>query len=140
MKILVLRTSGDATIQNLFQKLYKIDPDNRIDCLIQKSQIIRYQETYKYINFIDICGERFENIPSEVVKGISDKKYDELYITLSGVNGYNFWNVMELIKSIGYRRAFFYNCNGERVEIPKKNVVQDIVCRLYIKWVRFIYR
>ncbi|MDE6946608.1 MAG: hypothetical protein K2P14_05425 [Anaeroplasmataceae bacterium] len=138
MYVLVLKTSADATMQKLLNELCN-DTNKQIDCLIQSSQVIRYQKEYPDINFIDICKERFENLPSDVTSMVTNKKYDQLYITLSGVNAYNFWNVMELVNKIRYKTAFFYNCNGVKMKIPRKNIIKDTLCKWYINWLRRIY-
>ncbi len=138
MYVLVLKTSADATMQKLLNELCN-DTNKQIDCLIQSSQVIRYQKEYPDINFIDICKERFENLPSDVTSMVTNKKYDQLYITLSGVNAYNFWNVMELVNKIRYKTAFFYNCNGVKMKIPRKNIIKDTLCKWYINWFRRIY-
>lgn len=137
MKILVLKTSSDTTIQKLFKELDGVG-EKDIDCLIQSSQVDRYRKEYSDINFIDIHRERFDNISPEIMELISEKFYDRLYITFSGVNGYDFWNVIEYASKVCYRRAFFYNCNGEQAEIPRKNIIKETLVRLYIKWNDFI--
>lgn len=134
-KILIFKTSVDGTIKRLLKELGEKD----IDCLVQSSQYGVYQKEYPYINFIDICGERFENLPTEIVGMISGKKYDVFYVTLSGVYGFNFWNVMELADKVNFKNAFFYNCNGKKTKIPGKNRFRDALCRLYIKWIEWIY-
>ncbi len=138
MHVLVLKTSTDTTMQKLLNELCN-DTNKQIDCLIQSSLVIRYQKEYPDINFIDICKERFENLPSDVTSMVTNKKYDQLYITLSGVNAYNFWNVMELVNKIRYKTAFFYNCNGVKMKIPRKNIIKDTLCKWYINWFRRIY-
>lgn len=137
-KILVFRTSVDSTIQKLFNELGKIG-DKDIDCLIQSSKVQKYKEEYPYINFIDIQGERFENLSSEVIKRISKKMYDRLYITLTGVDAYNFWNIMEILSNVHFKKGFFYNCNGEKMKIPRENIIKDTLCRIYIKLVGSLY-
>lgn len=139
MKILVMKTSTDTTVQRLFEELDKIE-NKELECLIQHSQVERYQKMYPYINFIDIRRERFENLPIYVINKISKKRYDKLFITFSGVHGYNFWNVMELVSGIHFRQAFFYNCNGEKLQIPKKRILKDLLCKAYINWIIFINR
>lgn len=134
-KILVFKTSTDATVKRLFVDLGKA----HIDCFIQTSQIDRYKAEYPYINFIDICQEGFYDLPPEVVHLMRKKIYGQVYVTFSGVNGHNYGNVMELVDKVNFKSAFFYNCNGDRVEIPKKNVIKDMLCRLYIKWIGFCY-
>ena len=134
-KILVFKTSTDATVKRLFQEL----GEEEIDCLIQSSQIDRYQAEYPHINFIDICQEGFYDLPAKVLEQVSEEKYNELYVTFSGIKGHNYGNVMELVDEMEFRCGFFYNCDGERVEIPKRNRIKDIICRIYIGWIGFIY-
>lgn len=134
-KILIFKTSTDATIKKLLNELGKKD----IDCLIQSSQIAKYQEEYPYINCIDIHQERFENLPVEVTNEISKKRYDYFYLTLTREDGYNFWNVIRLACRVRFKKAFFYNCNGKKIKIPKKSVIGDMLYRMYVRWVELIY-
>lgn len=137
-KILVFKTSADATIQRLFSELE--DGVNRnIDCLVQHSQVISYKQKYPLINFWDIQSERFEDLPSNIMNMISQKQYDRIYVTLTGMYGYDFWNVIEIVSNVRFKRAFFYNCNGEKREIPRKRIIRENVCRLYIKWTGLFY-
>lgn len=133
--ILVFRTSADGTMKRLFEEL----GEKNIDCLIQTSQLERYKSQYPNINFIDIRQEGFYELPTEVVKQITEKRYGQLYVTFSGVSGHNYGNVMRIVSKIDSSYACFYNCNGERVEIPKKNVWKDFLCRLYIEGIKFVY-
>lgn len=134
--ILIFRTSADATIHKLIDELKK-NRDREIDCLIQSSQLQRYKADYPYINFIDIRGERFENLPLDVIELICSKRYNNLYITLTGEKAYNFWNVIEIVNKVRFKRGFFYNCNGQKIEIPGKNILKDTICRLYIRQSKF---
>lgn len=134
-KILVFKTSTDATMDKLFGELGM----QEIDCLIQSSQLSRYQTQYPSVNFIDICREGFYDLPAEIIDRISSKPYDQLYVTFSGAKGHNYGNVMELVEKVNFKNAYFYNYNGDKVRIPGKNVVKDTFCRLYIKWIDFIY-
>lgn len=134
-RVLVFKTSTDITIKKLFEELKK----EEIDCLIQSSQVDIYKSGYPSIHFIDICQDSFYDVPECVVYRICSKAYDQVYVTFSGIKGHNYGNIMELLDKINYKRAFFYNCNGDRVEIPKKHAVKDFICRLYIKLVGFIY-
>lgn len=138
MKIVILKTSDDKTMKKLFDELDKHD-DKEIDCFIQNSQLEKYRNEYPYVNFIGIGQERFENLMEEVTDKMCKKKYDQLYITLSGISGYNFWNVVSVAKMIRFKEAFFYNCNGERMQIPKKSVVKDTLGKLYIQYINYIY-
>lgn len=133
--ILIFKTSTDATMKRLISELDK----QEIDCLIQSSQIGRYNAEYPYINFIDICQEGFYDLPLEIIDRISSKLYDQVYVTFSGIKGHNYGNVMELVCKVNYKHAFFYNCNGDKTEIPKKNLIKDTLCSLYIKWNGLIY-
>lgn len=139
MKVLVLKTSSDVTMQRLFKKLDKAG-NNDIDCLIQSSQFEKYKKEYPNVRFIDICRERFEDLPTEVIDMVLQKKYDQLYITLSGVHGHNFWNVVKLVSTMRFKKAFFYNCNGDKIKIPGKNMMKDTLCRFYIKYIGYVYR
>lgn len=134
-KILIFRTSIDATMENLFRELASKD----IDCLIQSSQIDRYCTKYPYVNFVDIRQEGFYDLPVDVIDRISKKVYDELYVTFSGTNGHNYGNVMGLVGKVHFKKAFFYNCNGDKTEIPRPDLIKDMLCRAYIKFVDFIY-
>ncbi len=134
--ILIFKTSTDGTMKRLFEELGKKD----IDCLIQSSQMQRYQAEYPYINFIDIRKEGFYDLSPEVKERISSKTYDKVYVTFSGIKGHNYGNIMELVSGVNCKSAFFYNCNGDKVEIPKKNFIKDVLCRLYIKWIGVLYR
>ena len=134
-KILVFRTSVDATMERLFCELGRCD----IDCLVQSSQFTRYRETYPYINFMDIRREDFYDLPFEVAEVIRKKSYDQVYVTFSGIKGHNFGNVMELVSKVSYKKAFFYNCHGTKTEIPGQNRIKDMLCRAYIRWILFIH-
>lgn len=136
-KVLIFKTSSDETMRRLFNELNK--NTCKIDCLIQSSQINRYRLQYQGINFIDICREGFYDLPMDVINRISLQAYDYVYVTFSGIKGHNYGNIMELVEKIRFKKAFFYNCNGDKVEIPRKKVLKDAFCRLYIKWVGFIY-
>lgn len=133
--ILIFTTSSDITMDRLIREL----GEKRIDCLIQSSQLARYREEYPHINFIDICQEGFFDLPPQVIRKISEKHYDQLYVTFSGVKGHNYGNVMAFVSKVHFQKAFFYNCNGEKTEIPKQNVIKDMLCRVYIAFVSFVY-
>ncbi len=124
-------------MKRLFQELEELEKN--IDCLIQSSQIDRYKTEYPYINFIDIHQEGFYDVSFNVVHEMCQKTYDQVYITFSGIKGHNYGNVMELVSKVNFKKAFFYNCNGDKVVIPKKNALKDTLCWLYIKWIGLIY-
>ena len=133
--ILIFKTSADTTITRLFREL----GNENIDCLIPSSQIERYRLRYPKINFIDICQEGFYDLPAKITDKISSKTYDQLYVTFSGIKGHNYGNVMELVSKVNYRSAFFYNCNGDKTAIPRSNIIKDMICRVYIGFLNFIY-
>ena len=134
-KILVFKTATDATMKRLFHDLESSD----IDCLIQSSQIARYREEYPDINFIDICQEGFYDLPTDVIRMMTEKNYNQLYVTFSGIKGHNYGNVMELVSKVHFKKAFFYSCNGDKTEIPEQNIIKDKLCRAYIAFVGFVY-
>lgn len=133
--ILIFKTSADTTITRLFRDL----SNENIDCLIPSSQIERYRLRYPKINFIDICQEGFYDLPAKITDKISSKTYDQLYVTFSGIKGHNYGNVMELVSKVNYRSAFFYNCNGDMTAIPRPNKIKDMLCRVYIEVINFVY-
>lgn len=136
-KVLILCTSSDAVMKKLLEELQNFD--NNIDCLIQTSQIERYKALYPKVNFIDIQAEGFYDLPSDVMDKVSQNKYEQLYVTLSGVVGHNYGNVMSIVSKIVYKEAFFYNCNGEKITIPSPNFLKDFICRVYIGFLDLIY-
>ena len=135
--VLIFKTSTDSTMNMLLEELKDLDCD--IDCLIQTSQVERYKALYPNINFIDIQAEGFYDLESDVMDKVSYRKYDQLYVTLSGVVGHNYGNVISIVSKINYKEAFFYNCNGEKITIPSPNLLKDYICRFYIRLLNLIY-
>lgn len=86
MKILVFRTSTDTTMKKFF---IEFDKDNDITCLIQKSQLDRYQHLYPDIKYIDIGRESFYNLDEQFFNQFYDSSFDELYVTCSFNIAYN---------------------------------------------------
>lgn len=136
-KILVLKTANDNTMQRWLNK-YGLQ-DNEIYCMIQSSQLERYRERYPTVIFIDIEGEGFYNLPDSVMQQVLSHYYDAVYVTFSGIVGHNYGNIMEIIRQLRFKEAFFYNCNGEERIMPKMNPICELICRLYIKCVEIIY-
>lgn len=134
-KILIFRTSVDGT----FRRLYEEVKENNVSCLIQSSQLERYRESYPDILLIDICQEGFYDLPQKVYAQLDSEEYDEVYITFSGVVGHNYGNVLEILKKIKYKKAYFYNCNGDKTEICRGNSMKYKLCRLYIKIIQLMY-
>lgn len=133
-RIIVLRTSTDDIMCRLFEEI----KDNEIFCMIASSQIDRYREMYPNIKFIDIQRERFYDLPPEVLSNVNRMTFNELYVTLPDIVGYYYENVMAVVDRINWRKAFFYNCNGDRVEIPGK--MRSFIYRVYIRICELIYR
>lgn len=135
MDILVFKTSSDTTMFKLLEEIR----GNNIDCFIQSSEIKRYADRYNNVNFIDIQGEGFYNISESIYNFISEKIYDEIYITFSGYVGHNYGNIIEILQKIRFRKAYFYNCDGERTCIPKQNVIKDFLCKVFIDVTKKFY-
>ena len=134
-KILVLKTSTDATMHRLFEEI----KDNEISCLIQPSQIERYVKMYPDIKFINIQKEGFYDLSREVMLNIDEVLFDELYVTYSGMGAFNYGNVMEIVERINRKKTFFYNGNGDRVEIPVFGKMKELLCRVFIKICELVY-
>ena len=112
----------------------------KIDCLIQSSQIGRFKNRHPYINFIDIYQEGFYNLSVQVLDIIANEIYDQLYVTFSGIKGNNYDNIIELINKLNYKEAFFYNCNGDKIKIPEKNIINDLLIKVYIRFIDLSYK
>ena len=134
-KVLIFRTSADGTFKRLYEEVKK----NKVSCLIQSSKVERYKESYPDILLIDICQESFYDLPEKVYEQLACEEYDEVYITFSGIVGHNYGNVLEILKKIRYKKAFFYNCNGDKTEICKGNSIKYKLCRWYIKIIQLMY-
>lgn len=134
-KILVLKTSMDGTMFRLFDELQ----GKHIDCLIQSSEMNKYQKKFPNINFIDIENEGFYELTPHVLRQATKERYDEIYITFSGVVGHHYGNVIEVLDLLRFKKAFFYNCNGERVNIPRQNLLRDWLCREFISFIQFVH-
>lgn len=134
-KVIVLRTSTDGTMFRLFEEI----KDKEIFCLIQSGQIDRYRRMYPNIKFIDIQKEEFYDLPREVMENIEEISFDELYVTYSGTVGHNYGNVIAIVDKINRKKAFFYNINGDKVEIPVFGKMRNFICRLYIKMCELVY-
>ena len=137
MNILVFKTSSDATMERLFEQL---GSGSNITCLIQSSTLKRYRKRYPHVNFLDIRQEGFYDLPSEVIQTISNEKYDQVYVTFSGISGHNYGNIIQILTLLCYDAAFFYNCNGNRTEIPRENMLRDWFWHIYIRVATFILR
>ena len=137
MKVLVFRTSSDDTMRHLFMEL---GDEHAIDCLIQSSQFEQYRMQYPKINFIDIQQEVFVDLSKTLLDAISEKQYDRIYVTVSGVVAHNYGNVMQILACLKSRSSFFYNCHGKQIEIPQRNLWKDTFWSLYIHIVEWVYR
>ncbi len=129
MNILVFKTSNGYTLNRLLNEL---GGERNIKCLVSSSGIKECQAKYPEVVFIDIGRESFYDLSDELVMQLRNDVFDEVYITLSGKHGYNYGNVVQLINEITFAKAFFYNCNGERISIPRKSWIKDLLIRAYI--------
>lgn len=134
-KILVLKSSADYTIEKLFEEI----ENNEIDCMIQTSQINKYKKLYPNINFIDIQNEGFYELSESVMQKVRVKTYDDLFITLTGTAAYNFGNVMQIVAQVHSRKMYFYNCEGEKIEIPPVHFLKDFLYRILICFIETFY-
>lgn len=127
-KVLVFKTSANETVKRLFEEI----SGQEVHCLIQASQLDIFQKKYPQISFINIEREAFYDIEPAVLDGISDICFDEVYITFSGLEGFNYENVLSILRGLEYKNAFFYNANGDKVLIPKDNIIVEKMIRLYL--------
>lgn len=134
--ILILKTSTDATMDLLFSEL---SSNHHIDCLIQTSQLERYRKVYPNIHLIDIRQEDFYEMPKDVIVNLSQKEYEQTYITFTGYVGHNYGDVMRIVDKINSKEIFFYNCRGDKILIPEKNIWKDFICKIYILFIDWIY-
>lgn len=136
-RVLVFKTSSDYVFENLLDNLS--DSKKKIECLVPSSKLVKYQEKYVYMRFIDIKKEGFYDLSKEIIEYLCQKEYEEIYITFSGVTGHNYGNVMDVVSKLKYHKGYFYNCNGNRVEFNKSNMLIDFLCNCYIGLMRKIY-
>ncbi len=121
------------------QKLFDRLTDCSIECLVQTNDFHRLKSEHPEIAFIDICRTSFYGIPERVIKQVISKKYDEAYILLSGNHGYNYGNIIELLKRCDYNKAFFFNSEGKCIDIPRFSVIHQLLIGLFVKIVNLIY-
>lgn len=57
------------------------------------------------MNFIHIQAERFYGLLSGIMDKVSQNKYEQLYVTLSGVVGHNYGNVMSIVLKVAYKKG-----------------------------------
>ena len=135
-QVLVLRTSNDRTMQVLFKKLINCN----IYCLVQTDNVHRLNSEYPDITFIDIRRPSFYDIPEYVLEQVISNNYDEVYILLSGIHGYNYGNVMDILRKCTYVNGWFFNGNGECILIPRFNLIHKLLIGLYVKIVNLVYK
>ena len=136
-KVLIFKTASDNVMNQLFDKVSNENAE--IDCLIQNSLIEQYKEKYENINFINIYKEGFYNVSSDVIDPIKSVCYNKIFIPLTGAHGHNFGNIIDIITQLSFKNGYFYNCNGELIEIPQYGFWQDWLCRCYIRLIGLIY-
>ncbi len=135
--VLVLKTSGDETMERLFAALGN---EHEIDCLLPSDQVDKYCSLYPKIHFIDIQQDGFYELKDGLPVDIEKKQYDRLYVTLTGKTGYHFENVLQFVKKIRSRYACFYNSDGEELVIPPPNFMKDFFWRAYIMIINWKYQ
>ena len=134
--ILIFKTSADETVHRLLAEL----ENENVFCLIQSDGYERFCQRYSKVHFIDIQKEGFYDLPKEVKDQMIGKRYDELYITFSGLTAHNYGNVLEVAAQCSFEVAYFYNCKGERIRIPAHHPLKEWLIRSYIRFVEFFYR
>lgn len=134
-KILIIKTSSDKTIKKLLEELVGCE----VTGIIQEGLLQIYQGEYPTVKWIGIRDESFYEIDNELIKELSKNVFDEVYITLSGVVGHNMGSIIGIIENLRFKKAYFYNCNGNRVSIPKPNFLKDLICRVYINLAQLFY-
>lgn len=134
-EILVFKTSNDNAMHKLNDKLV----DSNIDCLVQTRDYSRLKSEYPDVTFVDICRSSFYDIPEEIMKEVISKKYDEAYVLLSGKHGYNYGNVIDILERCDYKRAYFFNSEGECIDIPRFSVIHQLFIGLFMRIVNLIY-
>lgn len=137
-EIIVFSTSNDSTLIKLLNKL--LEEESNVSCLIQSSRKGKYQSLFPTIYFIDIRGEAFYSIDNDALLGISKVHYDELYVTFSGKHACNYGNVLSIVEQCSYKDGYFFNCDGERVEIVRNTRIVDFFIGIFISFANCIYR
>ncbi len=127
-KVLVFKSSANDTIIKLFGEL----SGQEVYCLIQDSQIEVFRNRFPGIKFINIEKEAFYDVAPSVLEIVSKISFEEVYVTFSGLEGFNYENVLSLVKELHYQKAFFYNANGDRTIIPKDNIFFEKLIRIYL--------
>lgn len=137
-KVIVFSTSNDSTLIKLFNELSA--NKSNISCLMQTSRIKKFESLFPEILFVDICEEAFYSIDDAALLRVNKEYYDELYVTFSGKHACNYGNVLSIVEQCSYRIGYFYNCDGERVEIVRNTRIVDFFLGIFIFLADRLYR
>ena len=136
--VLILKTASDVVLHKLFEELK--NEDSKKYCFIQSSLINKFQKEYVEIEFIDIHQEGFYNISDSVLEEIKKISFAEIYIPTTSPRAINFGNILDLVCNLNYEKIIFFNCNGEKKEIKKKQKWEEKIIKLYILLIQIMYR
>lgn len=136
--ILIFKTASDNVMNRLLNELQKQRSFKY--CLIQSSTLNSYYSKYEDIKFIDIKQEGFYNISDDIVKSLSQKKFEKIYIPITGVRANNFGNVIEICNKLHFNELVFFNCDGEKSIVRKKSSFIERLIKVYINVIEFLYR
>ncbi len=136
-EILVLKTAPDIVMDRL---LDEIGNEEDISCFIQSSKIEEYKEKYPKMYFVDIQGERFEDLSENVLAETKKKYYRIIYIPHVGEKPRYFGNVILFVSHINHKRIIFYNENGEKKEVKKKGKIASYFYRMMIMFFKWLWR
>ncbi len=137
MKVLVIKASQDAMFNKLLHEL--IEDKEEIVCLLSASAYKSYKDRVKGVSLVDIKNEGFYDINESLLACLKKKTYKAVYITISGTVAHNFGNIIELLDNLSFEKAYFYNSNGDKIIIPKRNHFFDFICECYINLLCWIY-
>lgn len=135
-RILVFKTAEDQIVMKLLEE----QKEDRIDIMIPSNDVKKYELIYPCINYLEIASDSFYEINQSVIEQISAILYDRIYITLTGRHEHDFGHVLEILTKCRYKRAFFYNCDGEYMEIPRYSLLTEMVISLYFVAERVLYK
>lgn len=129
IKVIIFNTARDEIVEKCFELNYS----NQIVCLVQPSKEQLYKNKYKGVDLINIEKERFEDLPEHVIRRINSEKYDKVYLPVAGKMIRNFGNVLEVLKKVRFKRAYFFYADGSTKEMLICNRLLDGVIDLVIR-------
>lgn len=135
-RVLVLKTSDDKTIKKLLDEW----KEDCIDCLVQADDLFQFESDCPNINFIEATSNNFYDLDQTVFRKIATIDYDVVLITLTGLHEHDFGHVLRLLEKLIYKRAYFYNCEGDYMEIPHYPSIVESLIALYMRVVKSVYK